>query len=110
MKRKGYHVKFTNKGNSRYGIASLAISCCSLAWLCFSIFQFYRLGPGAGNIYGGIGMFALLLQILAFILAIRALREQDVFRGIPKASAAVSVAVLLAWAAVYGLGVYVLAG
>ena len=51
-------------------------------------------------------MLALVLQIFALVFAVRALREDDVFRGIPKAAVVTAVVLLLLWAGVYGLGIY----
>ena len=105
MRRKNKNVKFTNKGYSRVGIVSLALSVFSLVWLIYAICRTFLVGDAAGNVLGGVGMLALVLQILALVLAVRALREDDVFRGIPKAAAITAAILLLLWAAVYGLGI-----
>ena len=52
----------------------------------------------------------LVLQMAAFVVAIRANREEDVFRGIPKVALVVAVLMLLLWAAIYGLGLSVVIG
>ena len=88
------------------GIASLVLSVCSLGWLVYSVCQTYWQGDAAGNVLGGVGMLALVVQIFALVFAVRALREDDVFRGIPKVAMAVTVLLLLLWMAVYGLGLY----
>lgn len=106
VQKRNRNVKFTNKGYSRRGIASLALSVCSLVWLIYAICQTYLLGDTAGNVLGGVGMLALVLQIFALVLAARALREEDVFRGIPKLATGTAVLLLLLWVAVYGLGLY----
>ena len=106
MKRKSRNVKFTNKGYSRVGIASLVLSAFSLIWLVYAVFRTYLAGDAAGNVLGGVGMLALVLQIFALVLAMRALREEDVFRGIPKLATAAAVLMLLLWVTVYGLGLY----
>ena len=106
VQKRNRNVKFTNKGYSRVGIASLVLSACSLGWLIYAICQTYVQGDAAGNVLGGVGMLALVLQIFALVFAIRALHEDDVFRGIPKAAAVTAAVLLLLWAAVYGLGIY----
>lgn len=103
-------MKFTNKGYSRRGILSLAGSAVSLIWLIYAICQTSRLGDRAGNLIGGVGTLMLVLQMAAFVVAIRANREEDVFRGIPKVALAVAVLMLLLWAAIYGLGISILLG
>lgn len=106
MKRKNRNVKFTNKGYSRVGIASLVLSAFSLIWLIYAVSQAFLVGDAAGNVLGGVGVLALVLQIFALVFAMRALHEDDVFRGIPKAAAVTAAVLLLLWAAVYGLGMY----
>lgn len=103
-------MKFTNKGYSRRGILSLAGSAVSLIWLIYAICQTSRLGDRAGNLIGGVGTLMLVLQMAAFVVAIRANREEDVFRGIPKVALAVAILMLLLWIAIYGLGISILLG
>lgn len=110
MKRKDYSVKFTNKGNSRRGIASLVLSAFSLIWLIYGVYRTFVLGDAGGNVLGGVGVLALLLQVFALVFAVRSLREEDVFRGIPKAAVVLAVLLFLLWAAIYGLGIYVMLG
>lgn len=109
-KQRRHHVQFTNKGYSRRGILSLAGSVISLIWLIYAICQTSRLGDRAGNLIGGVGTLMLVLQMAAFVVAIRANREEDVFRGIPKVALVVAVLMLLLWIAIYGLGLSVVIG
>ena len=104
--RRNKDVKFTNKSYSKIGIVSLALSVFSLVWLVYAVCRTFLIGDAAGNVLGGVGMLALVLQIFALVFAVRALREDDVFRGIPKAAATTAAILLLLWAAIYGLGVY----
>lgn len=109
-KQRRHHVQFTNKGYSRRGILSLAGSAVSLIWLIYALCQTSRLGDQTGNLIGGIGALVLVLQFAALVVAIRANREEDVFRGIPKVALVVAVLMLLLWAAIYGLGLAVVIG
>ena len=106
MRRRNKDVKFTNKSFSRQGIVSLFLSVLSSVWLLYAISQTFRRGDAAGNILGGVGMLSLVFQIFALVFAVRALHEDDVFRGIPKAAAVTAAVLLFLWAAVYGLGIY----
>ena len=103
-------MQFTNKDYSRRGILSLAGSAVSLIWLIYALFQTSRLGDQTGNLIGGIGALVLLLQFAAFVTAIRANREENVFRGIPKLALAAAILLLLLWIAIYGLGIAMLLG
>ena len=109
-KQRRHDVKFTNKGYSRRGILSLAGSVVSLVWLVYAICQTSRLGDQTGNLIGGIGAIVLVLQFVALVTAIRANREEDVFRGIPKVALLFAILMLLLWIAIYGLGISVLIG
>lgn len=109
-KQRRYNVKFTNKGYSRRGILSLAGSVISMIWLIYAICQTSRLGDRAGNLIGGVGTLMLVLQMAACVVAIRANREEDVFRGIPKVALVVAVLMMILWAAIYGLGLSVVIG
>ena len=106
MRRRNKDVKFTNKGYSRVGIVSLLLSAFSLVWLIYAVSQTFLRGDAVGNVLGGVGMLALVLQIFALVFAVRALQEDDVFRGIPKAAIVSAVVLFLLWASVYGLGMY----
>ena len=106
MKKKEKNVKFTNKGNSRRGMISLFLSAFSFAWLIYGTYKAFLLGEAGGNELGGVGVLALVLQVFALVFAVRAMKEEDVFRGIPKAAVACAVLLLVIWAAVYGLGIY----
>ena len=109
-KQRRHDVKFTNKGYSRRGILSLAGSVVSLVWLVYAICQTSRLGDQTGNLIGGIGAIVLVLQFAALVTAIRANREEDVFRGIPKVALLFAILMLLLWIAIYGLGISGLIG
>ncbi len=109
-KQRRYNVKFTNKGYSRRGILSLAGSVVSLIWLIYAICQTSRLGDQTGNLIGGVGALVLVLQMAALVTAIRANREEDVFRGLPKVALVVAILMLLLWVAIYGLGISILLG
>ena len=109
-KQRRHHVQFTNKGYSRRGILSLAGSAVSLIWLIYALCQTSRLGDQTGNLIGGIGALVLVLQFAAFVTAIRANCEEDVFLGIPKVALVVAILMLLLWIAIYGLGISMLLG
>lgn len=83
------------------------LSAFAFGWLIFAVCQTFLFGDAAGNVLGGVGMLALVLQIFAFVSAVRALREENVFRGIPTAAVVAAVVLFLLWAGVYGLGIYI---
>lgn len=100
-------VKFTNKRQSKLGVISLVLSFLSITGLFHGLRMAFRMGENSGRLLGSIGMFAFLLVIVAFMIGIRSLKEEDVFRGIPKTSVVMAVTILLLWIALYGFGIYV---
>lgn len=108
MKRKRFNIRFTNKSYSHRGIVSLILSFLSLSWMIYAISRTFMLGENSGNVLGGVGTLALVLQIAAIVAAVQAMHEENVFKGMPKIAAAFAVLMLLLWAAVYVLGIGVL--
>lgn len=98
------HYKFTGKKHSRRGMLACALAAASIFALIYLILtSFWQKGNG-GAYLGGIGILALLVALAAFIQAIRSLREDDTFRGIPAASMLLSVLAAGAWIALYTVG------
>lgn len=106
MRQNNHKIKFTDKGNSHRGSWSLFFSFLAFAWLIYAIASAFYLGDACGRYVGGIGTLALLFEFFALLLALRSLKDQKVFPGIPRAAVAFALILLLLWAAVYGLGVY----
>lgn len=105
-KKRRRGVKFTNKGQSKLAVLSLVLSILSVTGLLHGLRMAFHMGENSGRISGSIGMFAFLIEIVAFMIGIRSLKEEDVFRGIPKTSVVVAVIILLLWVALYGWGIY----
>jgi hypothetical protein len=101
-------VKFTSKHRSRSGLFALFLSVLSLGWLVYALSSAYVLTDSSPQLLGGVGVLALIFSLWALLLSIRALKEEDVFRGLPKAALAAALLSLLLWALLYGLGISVL--
>ncbi len=98
------HTKFTKKKHSKRGMLACAVAAASIFALIYLVFSSF-LQKGNGSIYmGSAGMLALAAALFAFVQAVRSMREEDTFRGLPIASVALSVLAVGAWSALYVAG------
>lgn len=103
MKRRN-HYKFTEKKHSRRGMLACALAAASIFALVYLVSESF-LQKGNGSVYlGSAGILALAVAVTAFVQAVKSLREEDTFRGIPVVSMALSVAAAGAWIALYTVG------
>lgn len=103
MKRAN-HNKFSKKKHSRRGMLACVLAAASIFVLIYLIFEAF-IHRGNGSVYfGSAGILALAVAVAALAQAVKSLREEEVFRGIPIASALLSVFATGAWLALYALG------
>ena len=81
-----------------------ALAAASIFALVYmALLSFWQ--KGNGSVYlGSAGILALAVALTAFIQAVKSIREDDTFRGIPIASIILSVLAAGAWIAVYTAG------
>lgn len=103
MKRKN-HYKFTGKKHSKRGMLACFLAAASIFAMIYMIMtSFWQ--KGNGSVYlGNAGILALFGGLAAFIQAVKSLREEDVFRGIPIASMILSLLASGGWIALYAVG------
>lgn len=103
MKRKN-HYKFTGKKHSKRGMLACFLAAASIFALIYMIMtSFWQ--KGNGSVYlGSAGLLALFCALAAFIQAVKSLREEDAFRGIPIISVILSLLASGAWIALYAVG------
>lgn len=98
------HYKFTGKKHSKRGMLACALAAASLFVLIYLVMlSFWQDGQGSAYL-GGIGILALFVALAAFVQAVKSLREEDTFRGIPLVSMLLSVLAAGAWIALYTVG------
>ena len=102
--KKRNHYKFTKKKHSKRGMLACALAAASIFALVYmALLSFWQ--KGNGSVYlGSAGILALAVALTAFIQAVKSIREDDTFRGIPIASIILSVLAPAAWIAVYTAG------
>lgn len=102
MARRGY--KFTDKKHTKQGIASTAMGAAALILMAADLVMAYENSGQAGSIVGLWGLFSLLLSVVGFILAIRGLREEDVYYLFARIGAVLNGLLFIAWAMIFIMG------
>ncbi len=103
MRRKN-HYKFTGKKHSKRGMLSGTLAAASIFALLFVLRSSF-LQQGNGSVYlGSVGVLALVVAIIAFVQAVKSLREEDTFRAFPVLSLILSFVATGAWIALYTAG------
>ncbi len=99
--RRRNHNKFTKKRHSKKGMLACALAAASIFYLTgVAVLQ-----KGNGGAYlGSIGILALFTAFLAFVYAVKSMREEDAFRVFPAVSLALSILAAGAWTVLYVTG------
>lgn len=102
--KKAYKYKFAGKEHSRKGKAGLFFAVLSfLSGVGLIAVSFA--GKGNGSIYlGSGGVLALLLSLLAFVLGVQGMREENKYRMYPLLSLGLGLLMLAGWVTVYVMG------
>lgn len=101
-RRRGY--KFTEKTQSKRGMIALGISMISIAVLVAVITNsFWQQGNGSMYL-GSAGVASMLLGIVASVIAVKSLREENSFKLFPYLATLTSFLVTGTWIALYVVG------
>lgn len=96
--------QFTEKTSSKRALLALILAGASIAGLLLLIYGAVR-NRGTGSAYiGSAGVCFLLLGVVALIVAIRSLREENSFPTLPRVGMFFSVLACLLWVALYAWG------
>ena len=105
-KRRG-NYKFTEKTHSKRGIAGFVIAAISIGIFAYVVWNSFS-HEGAGSMYlGSAGVTSMILAIVAFVLAVMSLREEDSFKLFPYLSTICSGLALATWIALYVMGMII---
>lgn len=103
-KRRG-NYKFTEKTQSKRGIAGFVIAAVSIGIFAYVVWNSFS-HEGAGSMYlGSAGVTSMILSVVAFVLAVMSLREEDSFKLFPYLATLCSGLSLAAWIALYVMGI-----
>lgn len=93
--------KFTEKTHSKRAIISAAMAGASLMMYFVFVYLSYSVGGALSAYYGAFGFMAMVLSMVALVLAIPTLKEEDSFMHFPKLALGASVLSTLLWVGTY---------
>lgn len=102
--RRRRNYKFTEKTQSKRGMIALVLSAISLAVLVAVIMNSFW-HQGNGSMYlGSAGVASMLLGIVALVIAVKSLKEENSFKLFPYLATLGSFLASGAWIALYVAG------
>ena len=102
-RRRKYGYKFTEKTQSKKGIAAFFLAVLSIAIFIYVIVNSFNHG-GNGSMYlGSAGVSSMLVALVAVVLAVMSLREES-FKLFPYMSTVLSFLAAGVWIAIYVIG------
>ncbi|MBQ8279068.1 MAG: hypothetical protein IJZ23_04430 [Roseburia sp.] len=103
-KRRRGNYKFTEKTQSKRGIAGFAIAAVSIGIFAYVVWNSYS-HDGAGSMYlGSAGVTSMILAVVAVVISVMSLREEDSFKLFPYLATFSSGLALLTWITLYVMG------
>ena len=103
-KRRRGNYKFTEKTQSKRGIAGFVIAAISIGILAYVVWNSYS-HDGAGSMYlGSAGVTSMILTIVAVVLSVMSLKEEDSFKLFPYLGTICSGLALITWIGLYIMG------
>lgn len=103
-KRRKYGYKFTEKTQSKKGIAAFLLAVLSIAIFAYVVVNSFHHG-GNGSMYlGSAGVTSMLIAFVAFVLAVMSLREEESFKLFPYLGTVLSFLASGVWIAIYVIG------
>lgn len=103
-RRRRRNYKFTEKKQSKRGIASLVLAVLSIVvFVAVTMNSFQHRGEGSMYL-GSAGVSSMLLSVVALVLAIRSLAEENSFKLFPYLATVCSFLSAGVWVALYVVG------
>lgn len=104
MRKRRYGYKFTEKKHSKCGIASFVLAIMLLLLFFVFVYWSYKSNGNLSLYYGSIGVMAMLVSFISFVMSLFSLKEEDVFLIFPKLGAGTSMLALFCWLGTYIMG------
>lgn len=104
MGRRRRSYKFTEKAHSKRAIAAFAVACILLILYFVFVYLAYRGNGGLSTYYGSVGVMAMLLSVVSFVVSITSFKEEDSFRLFPRLALLTSALSSICWVGTYVIG------
>lgn len=105
-RKKGFRkYKFTEKTLSKRGLTAFVLAALSILSCVLMVFGSSRRGGNLGAYIASLGIFAWIVAVVALVLAIRSLKEENSFKTFPYLGTVCSGLAVLLWTAIYIMGV-----
>lgn len=99
--------KFTEKSHSKQGIRALVMALTSIV-IAIAVVVISFQNAGNASVYiGSAGLFSMLLSLVALVIGIRSLREEESYKIFPGLGTFFSAVAFLGWLTVYIVGFYI---
>ena len=96
--------KFTEKTHSKRAIGSFFGGSVWLGLYIAFVYMAYK-GDGGLNMYfGSVGVIAMIFSIVAFVLALTTIKEEDSFAFFPRLAIVSSFLAVVSWIGTYVIG------
>lgn len=104
MTRRKNHFKFTEKKNSKKGIAALLLALIMAGLYVLFLYYGCKSGGKLSVYYGSGGIFALFGAFAALVMSLQSLKEENSFQFFPRLATFVSFLAFAGWGGTYALG------
>ncbi|MCI5620111.1 MAG: DUF6142 family protein [Lachnospiraceae bacterium] len=104
-RKKGFRkYKFTEKTLSKQGLTAFVLAALSIFSCVLMVSGSSRSGGNLGVYIASTGILAWIVAVVALVLAIRSLKEENSFRTFPYLGTVFSGLAVLMWTAIYVRG------
>ena len=104
MGRRRRSYKFTEKTHSKKAIVSFVLAAVTLVTYFVFVYLSYQAAGQLSAYFGAFGVLAMLIAVVALVLSITTLKEEDSFTLFPKMAMITSVLSTLLWIGNYVQG------
>ncbi len=104
MRRRRRSYKFTEKTHSKKAIVSFVLAAVTLVTYFVFVYLSYQAAGQLSAYFGAFGVLAMLIAVVALVLSITTLKEEDSFTLFPKMAMITSVLSTLLWIGNYVQG------
>lgn len=104
MRRRRRSYKFTEKTHSKKAIVSFVLAAVTLVTYFVFVYLSYQAAGQLSAYFGAFGVLAMLIAVVALVLSITTLKEEDSFTLFPKMAMITSVVSTLLWIGNYVQG------